>query len=168
MGSFRISGVGDTDGIDVSNAAFNSTFPGGVFACHNDRKEPHPVELISWLDIADDLMPGLTIDTTFWDPRNSPTTAVQDAALDQNSVNIFPNPTRDQAEITFVLSKSAVVRCDIFDVSGSHVTTLSNDSYPTGKSRLILDQTNTSGLKGVVFCRLMVGEFSTVQKIVLL
>jgi len=61
--SFSVSGVGGTDGIDVTNVALGPHFPGGMFAVHNGNPSPRPVELCSWEDM------GLTVDVESWDPR---------------------------------------------------------------------------------------------------
>ncbi len=69
-GNFSITGVGATDGIDVLNMNLNSTFSKGLFACHDGTGSPFAVVLTEWKDIADEISPGLLIDTDYWDPRH--------------------------------------------------------------------------------------------------
>jgi 3-phytase len=80
-GTFAVSGVTATDGVDVINLPLNTNFAQGIFALHNGRTSPHPVEIVKWQDIATAL--SLTIDTQYWDPRigasnNIPPVAVDD------------------------------------------------------------------------------------------
>jgi myo-inositol-hexaphosphate 3-phosphohydrolase len=82
VGTFTVSGVMNTDGIAVLNVPLNSTFSQGVFALHNGRIRPYPVELVKWENIAGAL--GLLIDIDSWDPRgvdtshNTPPEATDD------------------------------------------------------------------------------------------
>jgi len=69
VGTFEISGVGSTDGIDVLNMDLGSTFRSGIFAAHNGEA-CCPIEATSWDRIASEL-DGLTVDTAYWDPRQS-------------------------------------------------------------------------------------------------
>lgn len=64
-GAFTITGVGDTDGIDVSNRNLGSAFPQGIFVVHNGQ-DTSALTAVRWQDIASAL--GLIIDTSF-DPR---------------------------------------------------------------------------------------------------
>ena len=66
-GTFAVSRVTDSDGVDVINLPLNINFAQGIFALHNGRTSPHPVEVVKWQDIASAL--GLVIDTQYWDPR---------------------------------------------------------------------------------------------------
>jgi 3-phytase len=70
-GNFSITGVGETDGIDVLNMNLNATFPKGLFASHDGTGSPYAVVLTEWEDIADEFAPGLLIDTDYWDPRGT-------------------------------------------------------------------------------------------------
>lgn len=66
-GSFAVEGVMRTDGIDVINLPLNANFLQGLFAVHNGRGAPHPVQMVRWGDIAAAL--NLPVDTAYWDPR---------------------------------------------------------------------------------------------------
>jgi 3-phytase len=67
VGTFAVSGAADSDGVDVINLPLNGNFAQGMFALHNGRASPHPVEVVKWEDIATLL--DLVIDTQYWDPR---------------------------------------------------------------------------------------------------
>ena len=64
-GAFTITGVDETDGIDVSNRNLGPAFPQGVFLVHNGQ-DTSVLTAVRWQDIASAL--GLTVDTSF-DPR---------------------------------------------------------------------------------------------------
>jgi 3-phytase len=70
VGTFMVSGVRKTDGIDVSNLPLplNGTPSHGLLAVHNGHASPYPVELVKWESIVQrlHLRPP---DTTYWDPR---------------------------------------------------------------------------------------------------
>jgi hypothetical protein len=84
VGTFTVSGVMNTDGIAVLNLPLplNGSSSQGLFALHNGRVSPYPVELVKWENIAGAL--GLSIDTDSWDPRvvdtsnNTPPEATDD------------------------------------------------------------------------------------------
>jgi 3-phytase len=67
VGAFAVSGATKTDGVEVTNLPLNTNFSQGIFALHNGRSRPCPVQVVKWEDIATPL--GLTIDTRYWDPR---------------------------------------------------------------------------------------------------
>jgi 3-phytase len=60
--TFSVSGVGSTDGIDVTNLSLGSSFPLGLFLCHDGTGSPYVIRGCKWEDVQ------LDIDTTYWDP----------------------------------------------------------------------------------------------------
>ena len=64
LGTFAIRGVGDTDGIDVTNVSLGPAFPKGLFACHDGSTGPCPVLLTRWDRIVESIAPALEIDTS--------------------------------------------------------------------------------------------------------
>ncbi len=73
VGTFEVSGVKDTDGIDVLNVNLGAPFEEGVFVCHNGNTGGNTVELVTWKDVSDDISPDLLIDTEYWNPRDNAT-----------------------------------------------------------------------------------------------
>lgn len=71
----EVTGVGSTDGIDVTNLSLGSNFPLGLFLVHDGTGSPYVIRGCQWEDL------GLEIDTTYWDP-----TPVE---LNSFDVNIF-------------------------------------------------------------------------------
>ena len=71
VGTFTVHGVMHTDGIDVINVPLplKGNPSQGLFALHNGRKSPYPVEIVSWENIVQvlNLRPP---DTKYWNPRS--------------------------------------------------------------------------------------------------
>lgn len=84
--------------------SLNATFPSGIFACHNGNVEPHPVNLVKWEDISDDISPDLLIDTAYWNPREA---LLKDIGQNHNEnkieCSIYPNPFCNQTRICLEL-----------------------------------------------------------------
>lgn len=76
VGAFSISGVRDTDGVDVTPVAIGREFPAGALAAHNGRRSPYGNVLVSWKDIMA-AVSGLSSDPS-WDPREVGGTTASD------------------------------------------------------------------------------------------
>lgn len=62
--TFKVTGVTDTDGIEVVSTPLGPAFPYGVFVAQNNDQN---FKLVPWQLIADAVTPALTIDTA-WEP----------------------------------------------------------------------------------------------------
>ena len=61
-----VVGVGSTDGIDVANINFGSTFSQGIFLTHDGSgSAPYAVTISKYQDL------GLNVDTDYWNPRHN-------------------------------------------------------------------------------------------------
>jgi 3-phytase len=69
VGTFRVEGADETDGMDVTNLPLGPGFPHGVFVTHDASPTPSRHLLTPFERIATAL--NLTMDST-WDPRCSP------------------------------------------------------------------------------------------------
>jgi hypothetical protein len=78
----------------------------------------------------------------------------------------YPNPFNLTATLGFTLPVTSKVTLSVFDITGRKVMTLTNGFTQAGAHRVLFDG---SGLaSGVYFCSLQAGEFTAVQKMVLL
>jgi hypothetical protein len=87
--------------------------------------------------------------------------------LSQNS----PNPFRTETEIYYQLSQPGVVTIAIYNISGQCIKTLTKENKKAGSYSIRWDGCNQDGKResgGVYFCRMKVGEYTSVQKIVML
>ncbi len=78
----------------------------------------------------------------------------------------YPNPFNPTTSLSFTLSTPAGVRLSIFDITGRQITILVNGWRGQGNHRVVLDGSDLAS--GTYFCQLMAGDFTDVQKIVLL
>ena len=61
--TIEVSGVNNTDGIDVTNVSLGTNFPLGLFLTHNGSGSgPYPIMGSKYEDL------GLTVDTSYWNP----------------------------------------------------------------------------------------------------
>ena len=171
VGKFYIPGVGDTDGIDVLNCSLNSTFSFGIFACHNGDVSPHPVNLIQWEDIANDISPDLLIDTTYWNPREKLLTEIGPRYYD-NKIDcyVYPNPFSRQTKICLELPAASVTRCVIYDVMGKEIDILVDGLLQAGKHEFYWNINNSSkgNTSGIFYCHIKVNEEIFIKKLICL
>ncbi|MCX6640414.1 MAG: T9SS type A sorting domain-containing protein [bacterium] len=83
-----------------------------------------------------------------------------------SSFSPSPNPFNPTTNLTFTLPHPAKVSLQVFDISGRTVGVQHVEPLPAGAHTIPFDG---SGLpSGIYFARLMAGEYSSVQKLVLL
>ncbi len=165
---FNITGVGDTDGIDVLNVSLNDTFPFGIFACHNGDVTPHPVNLVKWEDIADDIAPDLLIDTTYWNPRDAMLTDITESPSDSKiNCSVYPNPFSSQTRISLELPTASAAKCVIYDAVGKEVEIIFDGLLHAGKHEFYWNI--NCGLKanemGIFYCHISVNNKVFVKKL---
>ena len=86
--------------------------------------------------------------------------------LDYNLSQNYPNPFNPNTAIEFALPKTELVSLKVFNILGQQVTTLvSEKSYP-GVHKYEWQTDNLPS--GIYYCRLQVGEFEQVRKMILL
>ena len=87
------------------------------------------------------------------------------------SLSAFPNPFNPTTTIRFQLPVAGFVTLEIFDISGRavgarHAVPLQNAWHPPGTHHLLFDGSGLSS--GLYFCRIQMGDYSAVKKMVLL
>lgn len=84
----------------------------------------------------------------------------EEPAFDVRMGPLFPNPSRDGTDITFVLPSDGPVSLAVFDVAGRNVRELARKTYPAGNHRVHWDLLDDSGREvraGVYLVKLRVG-----------
>ena len=79
--------------------------------------------------------------------------------------SISPNPFSREVEIRFTLGKAGMTRADIYNASGSLVTTLLSESLSAGTHRLVWNGTGVAA--GLYHIRIRSGKWSASQQLVL-
>jgi hypothetical protein len=77
---------------------------------------------------------------------------------------VYPNPTSGQATLSIHMNRSAFTVITITDMVGHSVMQPIQQNLPAGNSNLDLDLTNFA--KGVYFCQINAGGFTTTQKVI--
>jgi 3-phytase len=166
---FNVTGVGDTDGIDVLNVSLNATFTLGIFACHNGNASPCPVNLVRWEDIADDSSPDLLIDTTYWNPREALLTEIgHDYHENEIACSVYPNPFSTQTKICLDLPAKSLTKCVIYDVTGKMVNVIFDGILQAGKHEFnlnILDSLNENTV-GIYYCHIKIDGKVFIKKLI--
>lgn len=81
-----------------------------------------------------------------------------------NSINVYPNPTRDEATLSVTLEKAAQAVVEIYDLQGKKVTDAMQKDLVIGENKIAL---NTTDLKnGVYFVQLTVNGKTTSTKLI--
>ncbi len=78
----------------------------------------------------------------------------------------YPNPFNPQTRIEFGLPRASTVRLEVFDILGRSAVVLVDGAQPAGIHTVTF---NANGLaSGVYYCRLQAGDFTRIQKMLLL
>ena len=92
------------------------------------------------------------------DPLNL---VIEDFYLEQN----YPNPFTSSTKIEFTTRLKAFVSLKIYDSTGKEIITLANEDLPAGTYIQEWSAENQSG--NIFFCRLQVGKYSQVKKLLI-
>jgi len=77
-------------------------------------------------------------------------TAIKEINNDVLSFFCYPNPSREKVEVVFELKKTETVKIELLDMKGSLVKEICNQSFNSGKQKLLLNIFDYS--KGVYNC----------------
>jgi len=78
----------------------------------------------------------------------------------------YPNPFNPVTKIKFNISKKTMVNIKIYDALGRGIIMLLNEERNAGYNEIIFDGRNLPS--GVYFCRLLVGNYSEIKKMIIL
>lgn len=117
--------------------------------------------------------PNFRLEAGFWPTVLGRTvTPVEDLPplvndMDQN----FPNPFNPSTTIGFSVGQASPVSIAVYNVKGELIRTLLKDNLAEGRYTAIWNGKNDDGMSvasGVYFCRLEIGDFKAVKKMLLL
>ncbi len=78
----------------------------------------------------------------------------------------YPNPFNPTTKVKFVLSKSEIVKIEVFNTLSQKIETLLNKSMPAGYHEIEFNAHNLSS--GIYFYRIEAGEYQDVKKMILI
>lgn len=88
------------------------------------------------------------------------------SVVDNTSLKIYPNPVKDNANISFNLNKKENVEINVFNLSGKLVKSINLQSLPAGNQKTVI---NCSSLdKGVYIVQLKAGNKTTSSKFIIM
>jgi hypothetical protein len=90
-------------------------------------------------------------------------TSISEIKKDVNSLNIYPNPTADIANVVFDLSKSAPVSLIVRDITGKEVMSNNFGVLNTGFQRITINAESLSN--GIYFATVQIGKELVTRKI---
>ncbi len=85
--------------------------------------------------------------------------------------SIHPNPFNPQTTVAFTLKSAAMVRIAVYDVRGTLVRRLVNESTPAGEHNVVwngVDEAGRPASSGIYFVRMIAGSYEETRKIVML
>ena len=83
----------------------------------------------------------------------------------------YPNPFNPSTTIRYSIPKFTNVTIDIYDITGNLITNLFNQGQRAGTYEILWNGRNNEGLSvvsGVYYCRIHVGNFNKISKMILL
>lgn len=89
----------------------------------------------------------------------NPATSVNDLKMNDNQLDIFPNPFRNQTNISFEITEKAKVVIEIYNLSGQKIKQLINIEMSAGKHSIPWNACNENNLRvepGVYFCHMTI------------
>jgi hypothetical protein len=94
-------------------------------------------------------------------------TSVEDVAvpLNENSLNVFPNPFQNRTEIKYTITNPSDVKLEVFDLTGKKVKTFANTQFQAGTYSYIFESENLIN-NAVYLVKLTINGESTFKKII--
>jgi hypothetical protein len=89
-----------------------------------------------------------------------------DEILPNNSISLYPNPTKGLLNVSFRIPQNQYVSLGIFDFNGREIVSVSGANKPAGEHTFSYDASNLN--PGVYFCRLTVDDKTVTGKMVLI
>ena len=165
--------------VDADNVKWFGTWSGGVSSFNGTKWTTYTTED----GLAENYVNSVTVDNnnlkwfglhisgvSSFDERSVSVENNRDMPVIINIRGNFPNPFNPQTTIEFSLVTEGIVILDIFNISGQKVKTMFAKNLPAGVHSMIWDGEDANGSivsSGIYFCRLIMGDNSSVHRMVL-
>ena len=90
-----------------------------------------------------------------------------DLLKEQLGFNLYPNPFNSAATLSYSLNSKENVEVAIFDIAGKQIATLINGMQSEGKHEVQINKSDLNLNSGIYFIKMMVGENTLTQKMLL-
>jgi len=92
--------------------------------------------------------------------------ATVQSTQDEFSYTVFPNPFRDELQLTYSLPEKALVTVELYASGGSKLVTLVSNQLQSGTQTISQDVSKYAQLPGVYLLKITVGDKTYTEKIV--
>ena len=155
LGTLRMSGVSNTDGI-ASYPYPLPDYPLGVFAAIDND---HSVAIVGWDKIFEEILATTDVKDMNSIPENF--------KLYQNYPNPFNPTTRIKYSIPYIASSSSLsTTLTVYDILGNEVATVENEQKAAGDFEVEFNGDRFTS--GIYFYQLKAGEFTQTKRMVML
>jgi CubicO group peptidase (beta-lactamase class C family) len=86
------------------------------------------------------------------------------AGISPVHIDVFPNPALHFSTITFKLTQTSKVKIEIFNEYGISMAKITDAIYSEGEHQFLWDCIGLN--KGIYICKIQIGEFPTIKKII--
>jgi hypothetical protein len=121
--------------------------------------------------VADILTLGPPVPMPDWSIDEPPVPTAEPDVRETGLKSIHPNPFNPQTTVAFTLASAELVRIAIYDVRGTLVRRLSDESMPAGEHSVVWNGVDAAGRpasSGIYFVRMIAGSYEETRKIVML
>jgi subtilisin-like proprotein convertase family protein len=104
-----------------------------------------------------------------WLDANMPgvcTVGINDLALSQNSVEVFPNPFNTSFVLNFYLTRNEELSVELCDIYGKVITSLSRKTFTQGANSLEMDLNDVQLANAIYMLRITSAEGTIVKRII--
>lgn len=92
---------------------------------------------------------------------------INENALVENNINLFPNPTSESAVVSYHLTKKSVVNMELSDVLGKQLLKIDQGAQPEGDYSLNISKNELNLKTGIYFIKLTIGNAAITRKLVI-
>jgi hypothetical protein len=99
-----------------------------------------------------------------WDPQNTVyAVSVNEIPLEIDRVNVYPNPSRGNTSIDFMMASAGQVKIEILDITGRSIMSLQDGFRNEGQQHLTFDVSNLSS--GACFIKISTKNSTSTKKL---